>query len=334
MITHKKILVTGGAGFLGANLCKQLLEAGNEVVGLDNLYTGLESNVDMLSTYPRFSFINHDVTQPFDIQTDYIVNLACPASPPHYQRDPIFTTKTSVLGAINVLELARKYNATVLQASTSEVYGDPTESPQNEEYRGSVNPIGIRACYDEGKRCAEALFFDYYRVHGVKIKVVRIFNTYGPYMDPLDGRVVSNFVMQALRGEKLTLYGDGSQTRSFCFVDDLVDGIVRMLASKDMVLGPVNLGNPTEFTLLELIQKIEVVMESRLQVVYKPLPADDPRQRCPDIAKARMLLGWEPITPLHEGLVKTIAYFRKILGEQQPYNVCNKMAATLNRNEA
>lgn len=334
MIKNKKILVTGGIGFLGTNLCKLLLENGNEVVALDNLYTALLSNVDMLKAYPLFSFINHDVTQSFDIQADYIVNLACPASPPHYQRDPIFTTKTSVLGALNVLELARKYNATVLQASTSEVYGDPEVSPQSEEYRGNVNPIGIRSCYDEGKRCAESLFFDYQRMYGVKIKVVRIFNTYGPFMDPLDGRVVSNFIIQALQGEKLTLYGDGKQTRSFCFVDDLVDGIVRMLESNDRILGPINLGNPKEFTLLELIQKIENVMGAPLQVVYKNLPADDPRQRCPDITKAQAQLEWNPVTPLHDGLVKTVNYFQGLLGTTYAYNTCIKMAPTLNKNEA
>lgn len=333
MIKNKKILVTGGAGFLGTNLCKRLLESDNEVVALDNLYTGLPNNVGILKRYPGFSFINQDVTQPFDIKADYIVNLACPASPPHYQRDPIFTTKTSVLGALNVLELARKYDATVLQASTSEVYGDPDVSPQAEGYRGNVNPIGIRSCYDEGKRCAESLFFDYQRMYGVKIKVVRIFNTYGPFMDPLDGRVVSNFIMQALQGQDLTLYGDGRQTRSFCFVDDLIDGILRMLASDYVICGPINLGNPQEFTLLELIQKIACVIDVPLQIAYKKLPADDPRQRCPDITKARTLLGWNPVTSLHDGLVKTVDYFQGLLGAVH-YNRRINIAPTLNKNDA
>lgn len=314
MITEKKILITGGVGFLGTNLCKKLLHSGNEVVAIDNLYTGLQANVSLLQNYKNFSFINHDITKPIDIKTDYIVNLACPASPPHYQRDPIFTTKTSVLGALNMLELAQKYDATILQASTSEVYGDPTESPQKEEYRGNVNPIGIRACYDEGKRCAESLFFDYHRTYKTKIKIVRIFNTYGPHMDPLDGRVVSNFIMQALQGLPLTLYGTGRQTRSFCFVDDLVDGIIRMLASSLEVTGPINLGNPTEFTLLELVKTLEKILGQTLAISFKPLPADDPRQRCPDIAKAQKVLGWQPNTQLHEGLVKTITYFSQVLG--------------------
>jgi UDP-glucuronate decarboxylase len=315
MITGKRILVTGGAGFLGTNLCLRLLADGNEVIAVDNLYTGMAANVELLKQHKNFTFIHHDINHSLDIATDYIANLACPASPPHYQRDPIFTTKTNVLGALNVLELARKYNATVLQASTSEVYGDPTESPQNEEYRGNVNPIGIRACYDEGKRCAESLFFDYHRMHGVKIKVVRIFNTYGPHMDPLDGRVVSNFIIQALKGEKLTLYGTGLQTRSFCFVNDLVDGFVRMLASSTDVTGPVNLGNPTEFTLVELIEKLGVVLNKKLDVVFKPLPADDPQQRCPDISKAKSLLDWQPKVALHEGLEQTVQYFIPIVGQ-------------------
>lgn len=329
MITRKKILVTGGAGFLGTNLCLRFLADGNEIVALDNLYTGLAENVLLLKKHKNFTFIHHDITTPFDIQADYIVNLACPASPPHYQRDPIFTTKTSVLGAINVLELAHKYNATILQASTSEVYGDPTESPQTEEYRGNVNPIGIRACYDEGKRCAESLFFDYHRMYDVKIKIIRIFNTYGPYMDPLDGRVVSNFIIQALKGKSLTLYGNGTQTRSFCFVGDLVDGIVRMLGSSSDITGPVNLGNPTEFTLLELVQTLEHVMGKKLPISYKPLPEDDPKQRCPDITKAKSLLGWNPQTQLQDGLVKTMAYFQETLKNRTQSTTIQKLSQLL-----
>ena len=313
MITKKKILVTGGAGFLGTNVCKQLLDTNHEVIALDNLYTGLTENVQLLTSYKNFSFVEHDIIKPIDIPCDYIINLACPASPPHYQRDPIFTTKTSVLGALNVLELAKKYNAIVLQASTSEVYGDPTQSPQTEEYRGNVNPIGIRACYDEGKRCTESLFFDYYRMHSVAIKVIRIFNTYGPHMDPNDGRVVSNFIVQALQDKPLTIYGTGLQNRSFCFVNDLVEGILRMLISPADVIGPINLGNPVVFTMLELVAALEDVLGKKLQVEFHPLPADDPQQRCPDITKAKQLLAWEPKVQLREGLRKTIPYFEKIL---------------------
>ncbi|MBX9830435.1 SDR family oxidoreductase [Candidatus Babeliales bacterium] len=321
LITNKKILVAGGVGFLGTTLCKKLLATGNQVIALDNLYTGRQDNVALLQNYPEFSFINHDIIEPIDISADLIFNLACPASPPHYQRDPIFTTKTSVLGSLNLLELARTNNARILQASTSEVYGDPEQHPQTESYRGSVNPIGIRACYDEGKRCAESLFFDYHRMHGVAIKMIRIFNTYGPHMDPNDGRVVSNFIMQALSNEPLTMYGTGAQTRSFCFVDDLVDGIIAMMASPQEFTGPVNLGNPTEFNLLELAHMIIELTGSTSQLVFLPLPQDDPQQRKPDISLAREKLGWVPRVALREGLEKTIPYFAEFLGQQQQSSV-------------
>lgn len=327
IVTGKKILVTGGAGFLGTNLCKRLLEDGNEVIALDNLYTGLPENISLLKNYKNFSFINHDVINPLPaVEVDYIANLACPASPPHYQKDPIFTTKTSVLGAINVLELAKKNNAVVLQTSTSEVYGDPSQSPQKEEYRGNVNPIGIRACYDEGKRCAESLFFDYHRVHKIAIKVIRIFNTYGPHMDPKDGRVVSNFIVQALQGKPLTMYGTGKQTRSFCFVEDLVDGMVRMLATPAHITGPVNLGNPIEFTMLELVQALEEVLEKKVEVQFLPLPSDDPRQRCPDITLARTTLQWEPKIQLREGLRKTIPYFQFLLDDSKKASAASSIS--------
>ncbi len=308
----RKILVTGGAGFLGSHLVEKLLAEGNDVVCLDNLFTGQEKNVALFRDNPRFSFIHHDVTEPYTLEADEIYNLACPASPVHYQADPVKTTKTSVLGALNALELARKNGAKVFQASTSEVYGDPEVHPQVEGYRGQVNPIGIRACYDEGKRCAESLFFDYHRQYGVPIKVVRIFNTYGPRMHPEDGRVVSNFIMQALRGDDLTIYGDGSQTRSFCYCDDLVDGIVRLMGSRAAFTGPMNLGNPGEFTILELAEKVLQLVGGKSRIVRRPLPQDDPTQRRPDISLAKAELGWEPKIQLDEGLERTIAYFREL----------------------
>lgn len=309
----KKILVTGGAGFLGSHLCARLLELGHEVIALDNLYTGKKSNIAMLLGHPRFSFLMHDIIDPIDLQVDWIMNLACPASPPHYQKDPIYTTKISVLGALNMLELARRSRARILQASTSEVYGDPEEHPQKEQYKGSVNPIGIRACYDEGKRCAESLFFDYHRQHQVAIKVVRIFNTYGPHMDPDDGRVVSNFILSALRNEPLTMYGDGSQTRSFCYVDDLVAGLIAMMYSDSAITGPINLGNDQEFTLLQLAQTIGLLLEKDLEVSFRPLPADDPQRRRPDLSRAKELLNWTPHVSLGDGLARTIQYFSRLL---------------------
>lgn len=317
LISNKKILVTGGAGFLGTTLCKKLLAMGNKVTALDNLYTGRQENVQLLQSNPNFTFIKHDIIEPINMNVDLIFNLACPASPPHYQRDPIFTTKTSVLGALNMLELARANNARILQASTSEVYGDPEQHPQTENYRGSVNPIGIRACYDEGKRCAESLFFDYHRTHNVSIKVVRIFNTYGPHMDPQDGRVVSNFIMQALSNKPLTMYGDGSQTRSFCFVDDLVNGMIAMMASPATFLGPVNLGNPIEFTMRELADIVLELTQSSSPLIFLPLPQDDPLQRKPDIRLAHEQLGWQPNVALREGLALTIPYFANLLEQQK-----------------
>lgn len=308
----KKILVTGGAGFLGSHLCEKLLGQGHSVVCLDNFFTGREENIAHLRSNPAFQVIRHDVTVPLsDIKVDDIYNLACPASPPHYQHDPIHTMKTSVLGALNLLELARMQGAKIFQASTSEVYGDPSIHPQPESYWGNVNPIGIRSCYDEGKRAAETLFFDYHRQHGIRIKVVRIFNTYGPRMDPNDGRVVSNFIVQALRGQDLTIYGDGSQTRSFCYVDDLIEGFIRLMNAEDAVIGPVNLGNPGEFTMLELAEKVLALTGARSSLTFKPLPQDDPRQRQPDITMATQKLGWQPAMPLEEGLRHTIDYFRK-----------------------
>ncbi len=304
MLTNKKILVTGGAGFLGSNLCHRLVAAGNYVIALDNLYTGRLINLSSIFTSKNFEFINHDIINPIDLDVDLIFNLACPASPPHYQKDPIFTTKTSVLGAINMLELAKKNKARILQASTSEVYGDPEQHPQSEQYRGAVNPIGIRACYDEGKRCAESLFFDYQRFHGVDIKVIRIFNTYGPLMDPQDGRVVSNFIIQALQHKPITMYGDGKQTRSFCYVDDLIDGMLAMMVSPETFHGPVNLGNPDEFNLLELVELILKLTKSTSSISFEPLPQDDPTQRKPDISLAKNLAA---------GLVKTIPYFEQAI---------------------
>ncbi len=304
-----RILVTGGAGFLGSHLCDRLLAEGHEVVCLDNLFTGQKRNIAHLLANPRFEFVRHDVIDPFKFEVDQIYNLACPASPPHYQFNPIKTTKTSVMGAINCLGLAKRVKARVFQASTSEVYGDPQVHPQPEGYWGHVNPVGRRSCYDEGKRCAETLFFDYHRENKVDIRVVRIFNTYGPRMHPNDGRVVSNFIVQALRGEDLTVFGEGTQTRSFCFVDDLIEGFVRFMAQNETV-GPMNLGNPGEFTMLELAELTLKLVGGRSKIVHKPLPADDPRQRQPDIALARRTLGWEPRVPLEEGLRRTIAYFR------------------------
>jgi UDP-glucuronate decarboxylase len=305
--------VTGGAGFLGSHLCERLLAAGNDVICLDNFYTGTKDNVAHLLTHPQFEVIRHDVTFPLYVEVDQIYNLACPASPIHYQHDPVQTTKTSVHGAINMLGLAKRLKAKILQASTSEVYGDPEVHPQPEEYWGRVNPIGIRSCYDEGKRCAETLFFDYRRQHNLRIRVARIFNTYGPRMHPDDGRVVSNFIIQALRGEPITLYGDGSQTRSFCYVDDLVEGLIRLMEASDEVTGPINLGNPREFTIRELAEKVLALTGSASELVFRPLPEDDPRQRQPNIDKARSLLGWEPRIALEEGLKKAIPYFKAVL---------------------
>lgn len=309
----KRILVTGGAGFIGSHLCERLIDAGHDVLCVDNFFTGSRANVLALNGHPRFELMRHDVTFPLHVEVDQIYNLACPASPVHYQFDPVQTIKTSVHGAINMLGLAKRLKARVFQASTSEVYGDPEVHPQPEIYWGRVNPIGIRSCYDEGKRCAETLFFDYHRQHGIDIKVVRIFNTYGPRMHPNDGRVVSNFIVQALQGQDITIYGDGSQTRSFCYVDDLVDGFVRMMDTPEGVTGPINLGNPGEYTMLELAQKVLHLTGSRSKLVFRPLPQDDPRQRKPDIALAQQHLGWKPNIPLDEGLGKTIAYFRQAL---------------------
>jgi UDP-glucuronate decarboxylase len=310
----RKILVTGGAGFLGSHLCDRLVARGDEVLCVDNFFTGTKRNIEHLLRQPRFEMMRHDVTFPLYVEADRIFNLACPASPVHYQFDPVQTTKTSVHGAINMLGLAKRVRARILQASTSEVYGDPEIHPQVESYWGRVNCIGPRSCYDEGKRCAETLFFDYQRQHGLDIKVVRIFNTYGPRMHPNDGRVVSNFVVQALRGEDVTIYGDGSQTRSFCYVDDLIEAMLRMMDSERGFFGPVNVGNPGEFTMLELAEKVLRLTESKSRLVHKALPADDPKQRKPDIALARAKLDWAPKVTLEDGLVETIGYFRKLLG--------------------
>lgn len=308
----KKILVTGGAGFLGSHLCERLLNEGNEVICLDNYFTGNKRNIVHLMDNPYFEVIRHDITAPFYIEVDEIYNLACPASPIHYQYNPIKTVKTSVMGAINMLGLAKRIHAKVLQASTSEVYGDPVVHPQPEDYWGNVNPIGIRSCYDEGKRCAETLFFDYHRQNNVRIKVVRIFNTYGPRMHPNDGRVVSNFIMQALRGEDITLYGDGNQTRSFCYCDDLIDGLIRMMATDDSVIGPINIGNPKEFTIKQLAELVIELTGSKSKIVYLPAPADDPQQRQPVIDQAKEILHWEPTIQLREGIMKTIEYFKQL----------------------
>jgi UDP-glucuronate decarboxylase len=311
---RKRVLVTGGAGFLGSHLCERLLARGNDVLCVDNFYTGTKDNIAHLIGNPYFELLRHDVTWPLYVEVDEIFNLACPASPIHYQKDPVQTTKTSVHGAINMLGLAKRVRARIFQASTSEVYGDPEVHPQVEEYRGSVNPIGPRACYDEGKRCAETLFFDYHRQHGLEIKVARIFNTYGPRMHPDDGRVVSNFIVQALEGRDITIYGDGSQTRSFCFVDDLIEGFLRLMDSPAEVTGPINLGNPHEMTVKQLAEAVVKMTGSKSEIIYKPLPADDPMQRQPNITKARELLGWEPKIKLEEGIARTIEYFRSRLG--------------------
>ena len=309
----KRVLVTGGAGFLGRHLCKYLLGIGHEVVCVDNFFTGTKRNIVELLDNPYFEIIRHDICFPLYVEVDEIYNLACPASPIHYQHDPVQTTKTSVHGAINMLGLAKRIKARILQASTSEVYGDPDVHPQNESYWGNVNQIGLRSCYDEGKRCAETLFFDYFRQHSLEIKVVRIFNTYGPFMQLNDGRVVSNFIVQALKNEPITIYGDGEQTRSFCYVDDLIDGLVRTMNTSDDFTGPVNMGNPGEFTIRQLAEKVIDMTGSRSELVFHLLPSDDPRQRCPDINLARQVLGWEPKIGLEEGLVNTITYFDEFL---------------------
>jgi UDP-glucuronate decarboxylase len=310
---RKRILITGGAGFLGSHLCDRLLEQGHELLCADNLFTGGKRNIEHLHDHPRFEFIRHDVTFPLYVEVDEIYNLACPASPIHYQHDPVQTTKTSVHGAINMLGLAKRLRARILQASTSEVYGDPKVHPQTEDYWGHVNPIGVRSCYDEGKRCAETLFFDYFRQHKLPIKVARIFNTYGPRMHPNDGRVVSNFIVQALKGEPITIYGSGKQTRSFCYVDDLITAFLALMATAPSFTGPVNLGNPNEFSIAELAEKVVRLTGSKSRIERKPLPSDDPAQRQPDIALARAQLGWEPTTQLDDGLKKTIEYFDKLL---------------------
>ncbi len=310
--SNRRVLVTGGAGFVGSHLIDRLIAAGDDVLCVDNLFTGSKANIEHLSSHPRFEFMRHDICFPLFVEVDAIFNLACPASPVHYQHDPVQTTKVSVVGSINMLGLAKRTQAPILQASTSEVYGDPTQHPQTEKYWGNVNPIGLRSCYDEGKRCAETLFFDYHRQHGLEVKVARIFNTYGPRMHPADGRVVSNFIMQALQGEDITIYGDGSQTRSFCYVDDLVEGLLRLMDSREGFTGPVNLGNPVEFTIRELAELVIEMTGSRSKLVERPLPSDDPMQRKPDISLAESELDWTPGMPLREGLDKTIAYFRKL----------------------
>jgi len=312
-LQRKRVLVTGGAGFLGSHLCARLLEQGKDVICLDNYFTGTKDNILTLMDNPHFEIMRHDVTFPLYVEVDEIYNLACPASPIHYQYDPVQTTKTSVHGAINMLGLAKRIKAKIMQASTSEVYGDPEVHPQTEDYWGRVNPNGIRSCYDEGKRCAETLFFDYRRQHKLNIKVARIFNTYGPKMHPNDGRVVSNFIVQALTGQDITIYGDGSQTRSFCYVDDLIEGFIKLMDSPDEVTGPFNLGNPGEFTIKELAEKVVQMVGGDSSIVYKPLPSDDPTQRCPDIMRAKETLGWEPTIKLEQGLEPTIEYFRSFL---------------------
>jgi UDP-glucuronate decarboxylase len=315
-LTRKRVLVTGGAGFLGSHLCERLLRDGDDVLCVDNYFTGRKDNIAHLMDDPHFEAMRHDITFPLYVEVDEIYNLACPASPVHYQYDPVQTTKTSVIGAINMLGLAKRIGAKIMQASTSEVYGDPAVHPQTEDYRGNVNPLGPRACYDEGKRCAETLFFDYFRQHHTHIKVARIFNTYGPRMHPNDGRVVSNFIVQALRGEDITLYGNGSQTRAFCYVDDLIDGFVRLVATDDDITGPINLGNPHEIPVAELADRVIRLTGSQSRIVYRELPQDDPLQRCPDIALARRTLEWEPHVPLDDGLARTIAYFERMLVER------------------
>jgi UDP-glucuronate decarboxylase len=317
MLTDRRVLVTGGAGFIGSHLCKRLLDRGDEVLCVDNFYTGTRRNVQHLLSNPLFELMRHDICFPLYVEVQEIFNLACPASPIHYQFDPVQTTKVSVHGAINMLGLAKRVKAKVLQASTSEVYGDPSVHPQQESYWGNVNPIGPRSCYDEGKRCAETLFFDYHRQHGLPIKVARIFNTYGPGMHPHDGRVVSNFIVQALQNQDITIYGEGNQTRSFCYVDDLVDGLIRLMETPSSVTGPINLGNPGEFTIRELAELVISLTGSASKLVFHPLPQDDPRQRCPDISKARDLLDWKPTVALRDGLKATIAYFDELLGSDQ-----------------
>lgn len=307
----KKILVTGGAGFIGSHLCKRLLNEGNEVICLDNFFTGSKENVKELIGNSNFKLVEHDITEEYFEEVDEIYNMACPASPPHYQYDPIKTNKTSVIGILNMLELAKRNNAKILQASTSEVYGDPKVHPQTESYWGNVNPIGIRSCYDEGKRCAETFMMDYHRQHGLDIRIIRIFNTYGPNMDPNDGRVVSNFIIQALKGEDITVYGDGSQTRSFCYVDDLVDGIIKMMNNPQNFIGPVNLGNPSERTVLDFAKMIIEMTGTKSKIVHKPLPSDDPMQRQPDLTVAKRELNWQPTTDIKVGIAKTIEYFSK-----------------------
>jgi UDP-glucuronate decarboxylase len=327
MHIEKRVLVTGGAGFLGSHLCERLLNDGTNVICVDNYFTGTRTNVAHLLANPHFEIVRHDVTFPLYLEVDEIYNLACPASPIHYQHDPVQTTKTSVHGAINMLGLAKRLRAKILQASTSEVYGDPTVHPQTEDYWGNVNPIGFRSCYDEGKRCAETLFFDYWRQHKLQIKVARIFNTYGPRMHPHDGRVVSNFVVQALLGQDITIYGDGSQTRSFCFVTDLIDGLVKLMGTPPAVTGPVNIGNPAEFTILELANLTVELTNSRSRIVRRPLPQDDPKQRQPDLSLAKKLLDWSPSTVLREGLVETINYFDRLLSDK------NIRASLMNQSE-
>jgi UDP-glucuronate decarboxylase len=315
-VYRKSVLVTGGAGFLGSHLCEQLLECGHEVLCVDNFFTGTKRNIEHLLHHERFELMRHDVTFPLYVEVDEIYNLACPASPVHYQHDPVQTTKTSVHGAINMLGLAKRVKAKILQASTSEVYGDPQVHPQTEDYWGHVNPTGLRSCYDEGKRCAETLFFDYHRQHQLRVKVMRIFNTYGPRMHPNDGRVVSNFIVQALRGEDITLYGDGLQTRSFCYVDDLIDGMMKLMNTGDDIVGPVNVGNPVECTIKELAELVVKMTGSRSNIVYRPLPSDDPMQRCPDITRARECMDWQPKVPLQQGLESTIRYFDRLLSRR------------------
>ena len=317
MHLETRVLVTGGAGFLGSHLCERLLQSGATVICLDNFFTGTRRNVEALLDQSRFELLRHDVTFPLYIEVDQIFNLACPASPVHYQHDPVQTTKTSVHGAINMLGLAKRLRAKILQASTSEVYGDPAIHPQLESYWGNVNPIGPRSCYDEGKRCAETLFFDYRRQHNLRIKVARIFNTYGPRMHPNDGRVVSNFIVQALLGRDITVFGDGTQTRSFCYVDDMIDGLLRLMGTADDVTGPINIGNPQEFTILDLANAVIELTGSRSRIVHRPLPQDDPRQRSPDITQAQQVLGWKPQTNLKEGLKRTIAYFDELLRDDE-----------------
>jgi UDP-glucuronate decarboxylase len=312
-LTRKRTLVTGGAGFLGSHLCERLLRDGHDVLCVDNYFTGRKDNIVHLLAHPHFEVMRHDITFPLYVEVDQIFNLACPASPVHYQFDPVQTTKTSVIGAINMLGLAKRVGAKIMQASTSEVYGDPTIHPQTEDYRGNVNPLGPRACYDEGKRCAETLFFDYHRQHKTAIKVVRIFNTYGPRMHPNDGRVVSNFIVQALRDEDITLYGDGSQTRAFCYVDDLIEGFIRLMATGPDVTGPINIGNPHEIPVSELAQRVIGLTGSKSRIVHRPLPQDDPLQRCPDITMATTVLGWQPTVDLTTGLGRTTAYFRDLM---------------------